>query len=57
MFQTLASTGRYSNYQESGETGNSYQRTVELVMSFENGEYSPGYKADHCAAEVMLLRS
>jgi hypothetical protein len=42
----------------SGETGNAYQRTVELGnVRLRIVEYSPGYKADHwcCRGHVIHL--
>ena len=42
----------------SGETGNAYQRTVELGnVRLRMVEYSPGYKADHwcCRGHVIYV--
>ena len=42
----------------SGETGNTYQRTVELGnVRLRIVEYSPGYKADHwcCRGHVIYV--
>ena len=42
----------------SGETGNTYQRTVELGnVRLRIVEYSPGYKADHwcCRGHIIYV--
>ena len=42
----------------SGETGNAYQRTIELGnVRLRIVEYSPGYKADHwcCRGHVIYV--